>query len=108
MNVVADTFWTNPQYRAQVCDADEGDADNTGTIIVGLMQKERRKKRSQGLDLLTLGYSIYKVKDGVIASFLLLFLKCNLEDSSLSGVASDTLIPLFVTDGEDFYTGFQI
>ena len=74
MNVIADTFWTNPQYCAQVCDADEGDADNTGTIIVGLMQKERRKKRSQGLDLLTLGYSIYKVKED-ISSFLFLFCK---------------------------------
>ena len=74
LNVISDTFWTNPQYHAQVCDADEGDADNTGTIIVGLMQKERRKKRSQGLDLLTLGYSIYKVKQD-ISSFHLLFCK---------------------------------
>ncbi|ELU02909.1 hypothetical protein CAPTEDRAFT_151195 [Capitella teleta] len=58
-----DTFWTNPQYRIDVTDPDEGDDEDAGTIIVGLMQKERRKKRSEGLDMLTIGYAIYKLKD---------------------------------------------
>jgi len=56
-----DTFWTNPQYRVTVVDADEGDADNTGTLIVALLQKERRIKRTEGCDLLTVGYAIYQV-----------------------------------------------
>ena len=57
-----DTFWTNPQYSVEVIDADEGTVDKTGTLIVALMQKERRKKKRElGLDLLTIGYSIYKV-----------------------------------------------
>jgi len=56
-----DTFWTNPQYRVTVIDADEGDADNTGTLIVALLQKERRLKRTEGCELLTMGYAIYKV-----------------------------------------------
>ena len=42
-------------------DADEGDADNTGTLIVALLQKERRLKRTEGCELLTMGYAIYKV-----------------------------------------------
>jgi len=42
-------------------DPDEGDDDKTGTVIVALMQKERRKKKHEGLDQLTIGYSIYKV-----------------------------------------------
>ena len=57
----SDTFWTNPQYRVEVTDPDEDDEENLGTIIVALMQKERRKKRKEGLDLLTMGYAIYKV-----------------------------------------------
>ena len=58
---VTDTFWTNPQYRVEVIDPDEDDDDKMGTIIVGLMQKERRKMRELGLELLTMGYAIYKV-----------------------------------------------
>jgi len=44
-------------------DYDEGDEDKTGTLIIALMQKERRKKKYQGADILTIGYSIYKVID---------------------------------------------
>lgn len=57
------TFWTNPQYRVTVVDADEGDDDDSGTLIVALMQKERRSKRKEGLDLLTMGYGVYPLKD---------------------------------------------
>lgn len=56
-----DTFWTNPQYVVEVTDADEDDNENLGTLIVGLMQKERRKKRKEGVDLLTMGYAVYKL-----------------------------------------------
>uniref|UniRef100_A0A5K3EJ13 Calpain catalytic domain-containing protein n=1 Tax=Mesocestoides corti TaxID=53468 RepID=A0A5K3EJ13_MESCO len=58
-----DTFWTNPQYRVHVEDADEGDDENLGTLIVGLMQKDRRKMRKQGADLLTIGFMIYALKE---------------------------------------------
>jgi len=58
----ADTFWTNPQYSVEVIDPDEGDEDRNGTLIVAVMQKERRKKKLElGLDLLTIGYTVYKV-----------------------------------------------
>jgi calpain len=60
--VVTDSFWTNPQYVVEVTDADEDDNENLGTLIVGLMQKERRKKRKEGVDLLTMGYAVYKVR----------------------------------------------
>ena len=56
-----ETFWTNPQYRVTVTDPDEDDNENMGTVIVALMQKDRRKKRSEGLDMLTVGYCLYKV-----------------------------------------------
>ena len=58
---VTDTFWTNPQYRINITDPDDDDDENMGTVLVGLMQKDRRKKRKEGADLLTMGYAIYKV-----------------------------------------------
>ena len=42
-----DTFWTNSQFRVEVVDPDEDDDENMGTIIVGLMQKDMRKKRKE-------------------------------------------------------------
>ncbi|XP_063426747.1 calpain-9-like isoform X10 [Mytilus trossulus] len=56
------TFFTNPQYRVTVTDPDE-DEDDLCTILVGVLQKDRRKKRKEGLDMLTIGYVIYKLKD---------------------------------------------
>lgn len=55
----ADTFWTNPQYRIDIVDPDEEDDENAGTLIVGVLQEEARKK---GTDLLTVGYVIYQVR----------------------------------------------
>lgn len=72
-----ETFWTNPQYRVDVTDPDEDDDENAGTIIVGLMQKERRKKRHEGLDMLTIGYAIYRLKDDVNGTLDLRFFKYN-------------------------------
>ena len=65
-----DTFWTNPQYRVTVVDPDEGDADNTGALVVALLQKERRLKRTEGCELLTMGYAIYKVNIQLTLSFI--------------------------------------
>lgn len=72
-----DTFWTNPQYRVTVIDADENDDDNTGTLIVALLQKERRKKRAEGADLLTMGYTVYQLKDPNAGVLDLNFFKYN-------------------------------
>ncbi|XP_025105443.1 calpain-B-like isoform X7 [Pomacea canaliculata] len=58
-----DTFWTNPQYRITLTDPDDDDDDDLCTTIVALLQKDRRKKRKEGLDLLTIGYVIYKLDD---------------------------------------------
>jgi len=58
-----DTFWTNPQYRIHVVDPDDDDDQDEGTVLIGLMQKNRRKLRKEGTDMLTMGYAIYKLKD---------------------------------------------
>ena len=58
---LSETFWTNPQYRVTVTDIDDDDDDDLSTVIVGLMQKGRRKLRNQGKDNISIGYTIYKV-----------------------------------------------
>ena len=72
------SFPANPQYRVTVTDPDD-DGDNLCTVIVGLMQKDRRKKREQGLDMLTIGYSIYKVCDPPSPQHVLYWRKDNSE-----------------------------
>lgn len=55
----SDTFWTNPQFKLKLEDAD---ADNQCSVIVALMQKNRRKLRKEGLDLETIGFALYQVR----------------------------------------------
>ncbi len=62
--LVAETFWTNPQYRVEVVDADDDDDEDLGTILVACMQKNRRRMRKEGADLLTIGYAVYQVLVG--------------------------------------------
>lgn len=52
-----DTFWTNPQFKLKLEDAD---GDGQCSVIVALMQKNRRKLRKEGLDLETIGFAIYQ------------------------------------------------
>ncbi|XP_075194084.1 calpain-8-like [Anomaloglossus baeobatrachus] len=61
------TFWTNPQFRIKL---EEPDDDHDGashepccTVIVGLMQKNRRRQRKLGEDLLTIGYALYRLQN---------------------------------------------
>jgi calpain, invertebrate len=57
------TFWTNPQFRVNVVDPDEEDDDNQGTIIIGLLQKNMRRRKKEGLDNYAIGYLIYKLEN---------------------------------------------
>ena len=57
-----ETFCTNPQYRVKVVDPDLTDNDDTGTILIGVMQKDRRRMKKEGKNnMLTIGYAVYKV-----------------------------------------------
>ncbi|NP_001085997.1 calpain 9 L homeolog [Xenopus laevis] len=53
-----ETFWSNPQIKLSLKEQDEGQKDCT--FIAALMQKNRRKLRKTGADLLTIGYTIYQ------------------------------------------------
>ncbi|XP_061582125.1 calpain-9 [Cololabis saira] len=56
-----DTFWTNPQYRLELEDAD--DEDDVCSVVIALMQKNRRKLRKEGLDMETIGFAVYEAPD---------------------------------------------
>ncbi|KAF5404325.1 Calpain-2 catalytic subunit [Paragonimus heterotremus] len=53
------SFWTNPQFRITITDPDPGDQDNLSTAIIGLMQRDVRRK--SGADFLTIGFMLYEV-----------------------------------------------
>ncbi|KAL0965037.1 hypothetical protein UPYG_G00275970 [Umbra pygmaea] len=62
-----DTFWTNPQYRLRLYEEDDDPHDPAHvacTFVVALMQKGRRKERSKGAKLYTIGFSIYERGEG--------------------------------------------
>lgn len=62
-----DSFWTNPQYIVTLETPDEGDYDGNCTLIVALLQKNRRSRRNQGMDCLTIGFAIYHVSERDLA-----------------------------------------
>ncbi|XP_035451462.2 calpain-A-like isoform X1 [Spodoptera frugiperda] len=53
-----ETFSKNPQYTVTLQDVDEEDEEDKCTIIVTLMQKNRR---SQGLQNLYIGFAVYRL-----------------------------------------------
>lgn len=55
------TFWLNPQFKLVLQHPDTpGQSDCS--FLVGLMQKDRRKKRREGKDMETIGFAVYEVR----------------------------------------------
>ncbi|XP_073412515.1 calpain-8-like [Dendrobates tinctorius] len=58
-------FWTNPQFLITLEEPDGGGAVGTdkslSTVIVSLMQKERRRKKPEGGNLYNIGFYIYQI-----------------------------------------------
>ncbi|XP_073718214.1 calpain-2 catalytic subunit-like [Misgurnus anguillicaudatus] len=59
------TFSSNPQFVIKLEDVDDDPHDGKDgcTLLVGLMQKDRRKNKRFGRDLKSIGFYIYKVPD---------------------------------------------
>lgn len=56
-----ETFASNPQYRITLEDPDDEDDEQKCTVIVALMQKNRRAQRKIGAECLTIGFAVYQV-----------------------------------------------
>lgn len=56
-----DTFWTNPQIKLSLTERDEG--QESCTFLAALMQKDRRRLKRFGANMLTIGYAIYQCPD---------------------------------------------
>ena len=57
---MAESHWANPQYVLKLQDTDDDD-DNVCSVIVQLMQKDRRKLKQKGEMFRYIGFLIYKV-----------------------------------------------
>uniref|UniRef100_A0A8C1SEJ1 calpain-2 n=1 Tax=Cyprinus carpio TaxID=7962 RepID=A0A8C1SEJ1_CYPCA len=57
------TFWMNPQFKIKLEEEDDDpDDDEVGcSVVIGLIQKNRRKLRKSGEDMHTIGYAIYEL-----------------------------------------------
>uniref|UniRef100_A0A8C4Z4L1 Calpain 9 n=1 Tax=Gadus morhua TaxID=8049 RepID=A0A8C4Z4L1_GADMO len=58
-----DTFWTNPQFKLTLEDTD--DDDDVCSVVIALMQKNRRLLRKEGMDMETIGFAVYEAPDDV-------------------------------------------
>lgn len=56
---ISETFWHNPQYRITLEYPDEG--DDKCTVIIALLQKNRRAQRRTGAECLCIGFAVYHV-----------------------------------------------
>uniref|UniRef100_UPI0037E96D2B calpain-2 catalytic subunit-like n=1 Tax=Semicossyphus pulcher TaxID=241346 RepID=UPI0037E96D2B len=59
------SFWMNPQFVIKLDEEDDDpdDGEEGCTVIVGLMQKNRRRMRKMGQDMETIGFAIYDLPE---------------------------------------------
>lgn len=53
------TFTNNPQYTVEL--TEDADGDGKCSVLVALMQKNRRKQKKMGVQDLCIGFTVYKV-----------------------------------------------
>lgn len=83
LSPLLETFWTNPQFRLTLLEPDEEEDDEDGawgcwgaagargparggrvpkcTVLLSLIQRNRRSLRAQGLTYLTVGFHVFQV-----------------------------------------------
>ncbi|XP_006899763.1 PREDICTED: calpain-12 [Elephantulus edwardii] len=84
----AETFWTNPQFRLTLLEPDEEEDDEEGpwggwgaagaqglaqggsipkcTVLLSLIQRNRRRLRAQGLTYLTVGFHVFQIPEELL------------------------------------------
>ncbi|KAM5300862.1 calpain-8 isoform 2-T2 [Glossophaga mutica] len=59
------TYWTNPQFKIRLDEANDHQEEGAGepccTVLLGLMQKNRRRQKRMRQGMLSIGYAVYKV-----------------------------------------------
>ncbi|MFH4982975.1 hypothetical protein AB6A40_009684 [Gnathostoma spinigerum] len=58
-----DSFGDNPQFGFTIGNPDPDDADGLCTVIIAVLQKNRRELKPQGLDNLAIGFAVYRVPE---------------------------------------------
>lgn len=58
-----ETFHLNPQYVIKLTDHDEDDENDKCTMIIALMQKNRRKQQFRGGKFLSIGVLVYSLNE---------------------------------------------
>lgn len=58
-----DTFHYNPQYILQLEQPDHDSDDEKCSLVLSLMQKNRRNKKKFGLELLTIGFKVFQLHE---------------------------------------------
>ncbi|XP_007935147.1 calpain-8 [Orycteropus afer afer] len=59
------TYWTNPQFKIRLDEVDDSHEESAAepccTVLLGLMQKNRRRQKRIGQGMLSIGYAVYQV-----------------------------------------------
>ncbi|XP_067007656.2 calpain-B [Anabrus simplex] len=58
-----ETFSHNPQYQITLEEIDEDDDENKCTVVIALMQKNRRSQKMMGVEVLSIGFVCYHLED---------------------------------------------
>ncbi|XP_055001415.1 calpain-12 [Sorex araneus] len=72
----AGTFWTNPQFRLTLLEPDEEEEDDDDcprggrlpkcTVLLSLIQRNRRRLRAQGLSYLSVGFHVFQIPEELL------------------------------------------
>ncbi|XP_071063863.1 calpain-8 isoform X1 [Dasypus novemcinctus] len=111
------TYWTNPQFRIHLDEVDDDQEESVGepccTVLLGLMQKNRRRQKRLGQGMLSIGYAIYQPhpwevdQDG--GQFQSLFEQLAEKDSEISaGELKKVLNEVFSKRTDIKFDGFDI
>ncbi|THD23241.1 Calpain-9 [Fasciola hepatica] len=58
------SHWANPQFRLTIGIPDPNDPDNLATVVIALMQADRRRLRHRAPRLASIGFVLYKLPIG--------------------------------------------
>ncbi|CAH8491617.1 unnamed protein product [Heterobilharzia americana] len=61
---IRSSHWANPQFRLVINSSDPNDSDGFATIVIALMQADRRRLRHRAPRLASIGFVLYRLPSG--------------------------------------------